>query len=66
MLDFDKYEFYNLPHVTTCPGLPYHLMQQFKLGKVKKFQNFIKKDEENRVKGVCEEPWRNNKNLPKQ
>ena len=22
MLDFDKYEYYNLPHVTTCPGLP--------------------------------------------
>ena len=23
MLIFDKYEYYNLPHVTTCPGLPY-------------------------------------------
>ena len=22
MLDFHKYECYNLPHVTTCPGLP--------------------------------------------
>ena len=25
LLDFDKYECYNLPHVTTCPGLPYML-----------------------------------------
>ena len=25
MLDFDKYECYNLPHVTTCPSLPYIL-----------------------------------------
>ena len=24
MLDFHKYECYNLPHVTTCPGLPTH------------------------------------------
>ena len=23
MLDLDKYECYNLPHVTTCPGFPY-------------------------------------------
>ena len=23
MLDFHKYECYNLPHVTTCPGFPY-------------------------------------------
>ena len=23
MLDFDKYECYNLPHVTTCPSFPY-------------------------------------------
>ena len=23
MSDFDKCECYNLPHVTTCPGLPY-------------------------------------------
>ena len=23
MLDFDKYECYNLPHITTCPGLLY-------------------------------------------
>ena len=23
MLHFDKYDYYNLPHVTTCPGLPY-------------------------------------------
>ena len=22
MLDFDKYECYNLPHIATCPGLP--------------------------------------------
>ena len=22
MLDFHKYQCYNLPHVTTCPGLP--------------------------------------------
>ena len=22
MLDFDKYECYNLPHVTICPDLP--------------------------------------------
>ena len=25
MLDFHKCKCYNLPHVTTCPGLPYHL-----------------------------------------
>ena len=34
MLDFHKYECYNLPHVTSCPGLPYVTMTvlSFKTG----------------------------------
>ena len=34
MLDFDKYECYNLPNVITCPGLSYKKTKSLKFLKV--------------------------------